>query len=248
MSNNINKINKQIKLWIEIIAVIFFALSVITHIFLQSYPLFFYISLLVLIILLLSILILTEKLLKINRHEIEHLEKSFDKEKKELVEKNLELSNRLLLIEENENKRKGNLSKEEEIAVLLNEFYKDRSNAHKLLTFISEAFQAVGAILYIQSKPGEDFIVEDTFGLPDDFEPSSFALGEGLNGQAALDEKPVLVETIPDDYFNAVSGLGNSKPKYLYLIPIINKGSYNALIELASFEKNDLVIQLTVEN
>ena len=238
--SNINNIRKQVKLWIEILAVLFFSLSVISHIFLQTCSLVFYISLLVLLILLLIILVLFEKLLKIDKREMERLENKFEQEKTDLIETNKDLSNRLLLVEEKENKRLGNVSKEDDIIRIINDFHNNKVNAGGLLTYISGIFQAVGAILYVQLKPEDDFTVEAVFGLPEEFAPSPFSLGEGLNGQAVLDEKPIFIENIPDDYFSATSGLGNSKPKYLYLLPIIKEGRGKALIELTSFEKNDL--------
>ena len=242
--SNINNIRKKVKLWIEILAVLFFSFSVITHIFLQTCSLVFCISLLVLLIILLTMLVLFEKLLKIDKKEMEHLENKFEQEKTELIETNKKLNKKLSLIEVAENKRLGNISKEEDIVRILNDFHENKIDAGSLLSFFSETFQAVGAILYVQSKPEDDFTVEAVFGLPEEFAPSPFALGEGLNGQAVLDGKPVIIENITEDYFCATSGLGNSKPKYLYLLPIIKEGKNKVLIELTSFEN----IQLKIEN
>ena len=242
--SKVKNIRKQLKLWIEILAGLFFLLSVISHIFLQTYSLVFFISLWVLLIIMLTILVLLEKLLKTYKKKIKCLEKEFEHEKSELIEINKKLKNKLSLVEASENKRLGNISKEEDIIKILNDFHENKTGFGGLLSYISDKFRAAGAILYAQSKPESDFIVEAVFGLPEEFKPSPFALGEGLNGQAVLDAKPVIIEDIPDDYFCATSGLGNSKPKYLYLLPIIKEGKNKVLIELISFEKNDLVIQL----
>ncbi|MBT3260065.1 MAG: HAMP domain-containing protein, partial [Deltaproteobacteria bacterium] len=51
-----------------------------------------------------------------------------------------------------------------------------------------------------------------------------FEAGEGLIGQAAVDEKPLLVTDVPKDYFTVNSGLGDAPPRNILLVPFLHEG------------------------
>ncbi|MGK2963306.1 MAG: response regulator, partial [Gemmatimonadaceae bacterium] len=62
-----------------------------------------------------------------------------------------------------------------------------------------------------------------------------FQLGEGLVGQAALEKKPILLTSVPDDYIRITSGLGEAAPRNILVLPILFEGEVKAVVELASF-------------
>jgi signal transduction histidine kinase/HAMP domain-containing protein/AmiR/NasT family two-component response regulator len=64
---------------------------------------------------------------------------------------------------------------------------------------------------------------------------SVFQLGEGLIGQCALEKKRILLTQVPADYIQINSGLGESPPLNIIVLPILFEGSVRAVIELASF-------------
>ncbi len=64
---------------------------------------------------------------------------------------------------------------------------------------------------------------------------SSFKLGEGLIGQCALEKERILLTNVPSDYIQVNSGLGESTPLNIIVLPILFEGSVRAVIELASF-------------
>ena len=89
-------------------------------------------------------------------------------------------------------------------------------------------------------------------GLPDGDEPvlqleagygyeerrslsTSFRFGEGLVGQCAKEKKRILLTDVPSDYVKINSGLGESPPLNIIVLPVIFEGSVRAVIELASF-------------
>ncbi|HSD75905.1 MAG TPA: HAMP domain-containing protein, partial [Solirubrobacteraceae bacterium] len=61
-----------------------------------------------------------------------------------------------------------------------------------------------------------------------------FVFGEGLPGQAALEMKSILVTNAPEDYVKVTSGLGESRPVNLIVLPILFEDQVLAVIELAS--------------
>jgi len=64
-----------------------------------------------------------------------------------------------------------------------------------------------------------------------------FRLGESLVGQAALEKERILLTNVPSDYVQISSGLGESKPMNIVVLPIVFEGQVKAVMELSSFEK-----------
>jgi signal transduction histidine kinase/HAMP domain-containing protein/ActR/RegA family two-component response regulator len=66
---------------------------------------------------------------------------------------------------------------------------------------------------------------------------SFFKLGEGLVGQCALEKERILLTEVPGDYVQISSGLGESPPLNIIVLPILFEGSVRAVIELASLNQ-----------
>jgi len=64
----------------------------------------------------------------------------------------------------------------------------------------------------------------------------SFAGGDGLVGQCFLEGRRILIESVPENYF-VESSLGQAKPKFLLLQPLLFEGQAKGVIEAASFER-----------
>jgi signal transduction histidine kinase/ActR/RegA family two-component response regulator len=72
------------------------------------------------------------------------------------------------------------------------------------------------------------------YGIPDRAAIRSFALGESLVGQAALDKQVILVTDAPPDYATISSGLGCAAPTNLLVLPLLFEDQALGVIELAS--------------
>jgi signal transduction histidine kinase/CheY-like chemotaxis protein/HAMP domain-containing protein len=64
-----------------------------------------------------------------------------------------------------------------------------------------------------------------------------FRLGEGLVGQCAQEKQRILLTDVPGDYVTINSGLGESPPLNIIVLPILFEGSVRAVVELASFSR-----------
>jgi HAMP domain-containing protein/CheY-like chemotaxis protein/GAF domain-containing protein len=121
---------------------------------------------------------------------------------------------------------------------------------------MSELTPLVGA------QHGAFFMMETPDGEGDDFElrlistygykqrknvPNKFKIGEALVGQAALEQKPILVTQAPDDYVRISSGLGEGTPINLIVLPVLFEDQVLAVIELASFQRFANVQQAFLE-
>ncbi len=65
---------------------------------------------------------------------------------------------------------------------------------------------------------------------------NSFKLGEGLVGQAALEQKSISFREIPDEHIHMdiISGLGDSLPKNISILPLVYEGETLGVIAIAT--------------
>ncbi|MFA4866928.1 MAG: response regulator [Pedobacter sp.] len=66
-----------------------------------------------------------------------------------------------------------------------------------------------------------------------------YHFGESLVGQTAVEKQPKLLKHIPADYIKIHSGLGESVPTSIYLLPIVFEESTIAVVELGLTNKPD---------
>jgi HAMP domain-containing protein/signal transduction histidine kinase/CheY-like chemotaxis protein len=64
-----------------------------------------------------------------------------------------------------------------------------------------------------------------------------FRLGESLVGQAALEKQRILLSDVPREYVKVSSGLGESRPMNIVVLPILFEGAVKAVMELSSLER-----------
>jgi hypothetical protein len=74
-----------------------------------------------------------------------------------------------------------------------------------------------------------------------------FALGEGIVGQAALEKERILLTSVPTDYIQISSGLGEANPVNIIVLPVLFEGQVKAVIELSSFERFSATHQMFLD-
>ncbi len=95
-----------------------------------------------------------------------------------------------------------------------------------------------GAFYMLEKSPqgSEQFVLLGSYAYQERKNVSNhFAHGEGLVGQAALEQKTIHLTRVPDDYIKITSGLGEKAPLNLVAQPVILEDKTLAVIELASF-------------
>ncbi len=113
----------------------------------------------------------------------------------------------------------------------------------QILINISKAIKMVQGVAYTADKSLENFAITSTYAYYTTETDRTFALGEGIPGQVAKDQKLLFLDNVPEGYIQIVSGLGTSSPKYLIVAPIIHDGKTLAVLEMAMFEKPDFDLQ-----
>lgn len=75
------------------------------------------------------------------------------------------------------------------------------------------------------------------YALGYDRESVSYNIGQGIVGRVAADGWRVCLDNVPDGYISVYSGLGNSSPTQLVIVPIKDDGEVKGVIEIACFQK-----------
>ena len=66
---------------------------------------------------------------------------------------------------------------------------------------------------------------------------NKFKFGEGLVGQAARERKSLIFTDVPDDYISIKSGLGETKPSVIVVVPLIYNRQVIAVVEIGSVKE-----------
>jgi PAS domain S-box-containing protein len=62
-------------------------------------------------------------------------------------------------------------------------------------------------------------------------------MGQGLVGQAAIEKSTIYMTDVPEDYIVITSGLGESNPRSIIIVPLKNEERVVGILEMASFKK-----------
>ncbi|WP_017814314.1 response regulator [Paenibacillus shenyangensis] len=106
-------------------------------------------------------------------------------------------------------------------------------------TFINEFSPTLGAhfgALYLRTNESSDKIMLKAAYAADGelCSKKEIRIGEGLTGQCAADQKPIVLDQVPEGYIPVNSGLGASKPQSVLIYPVLFNDELLGVIELAS--------------
>ncbi|HYC85349.1 MAG TPA: GAF domain-containing protein [Chryseosolibacter sp.] len=104
-------------------------------------------------------------------------------------------------------------------------------------------------VKYMKANQGSIFVVENQ-GTKNEFLnlmaarawdrkkylQKTIAPGEGLVGQAAIEKHTIFVTQVPHNYVTITSGLGESNPNCILIVPLKSEENVVGVIELASFK------------
>jgi PAS domain S-box-containing protein len=103
-------------------------------------------------------------------------------------------------------------------------------------------------VIYLEANQGGLFLLDETDASNPFLElVSSFAynrkkylsarikLGEGLIGTCAIEKEPILLTEVPEEYITITSGLGESNPRCIVLVPLKLEEKVLGVMEIATF-------------
>ena len=92
------------------------------------------------------------------------------------------------------------------------------------------------AALHVAREDDDVLQVMGSYGYrPTSADASPSAGGSGLAEQCARERKPITLTAIPADYLHVQSGLGESAPTVITLLPLLHKRASLGVLEFASF-------------
>ncbi|RKP48076.1 response regulator [Cohnella endophytica] len=114
--------------------------------------------------------------------------------------------------------------------------------ATRLISEIAKAVEGGhGAFFVLESDPKStyngEYALLGSYAYKENKQlPNRFRLGEGLVGQCALDNSPIVLNNVPEDYVAIQSGLGEYKPLTITVLPVAHENEVVAVIEIASLQ------------
>lgn len=103
----------------------------------------------------------------------------------------------------------------------------------KFIRDMAEAVDARFGAIYMSDSEGGGF--GRVAGYADTGGPETIRLGEGLAGQAAADNRMVVLQDVPSHYWTIQSALGEAKPEAVIIVPVPYDRQVKAVFELAKF-------------
>lgn len=137
-----------------------------------------------------------------------------------------------------------------EIATMYQGIYDLQTLAQLFLTKIASMTEASYGVLYIKQGFEDQQHLRKLAAYAyneEEIGSHSFSFGEGLVGQAALENRMIHITEIPKQYTHITSGTGMFLPSSIIIIPVEFEGQVIAVFELASFKIFSPVQQLLLK-
>ncbi|MGB3617154.1 MAG: GAF domain-containing protein, partial [Catalinimonas sp.] len=109
--------------------------------------------------------------------------------------------------------------------------------ADGLLSFVVKYLDANQAGFFLAEEDNERLRLVATYAYArKKHQENEFAFGEGLVGQAYLEQAPIYLTELPTDYIKITSGLGEALPSALVIVPLMANERVEGVLEIASFK------------
>ncbi|MBF0302882.1 MAG: response regulator [Desulfamplus sp.] len=107
--------------------------------------------------------------------------------------------------------------------------------SRKAIEFIASYINGVVGTFFVKSETDNDFKMVASYAFKTRKGIyNRFKLGEGLNGQAALEKKTIIFTEVPESYIRIESSLGNATPKNIIVLPVIYEDDVKGVIEIGT--------------
>lgn len=142
-------------------------------------------------------------------------------------------TNALLDSIERQNLRKDQIA---EIATLLQEQNDIEAVGRLFMNQMVRVFDIPFGILYVRNKANHLVKTASYADASENFGRKEFQIGEGLVGQCAAGARTMVVNQIPDGYVAIQSGIGQSAPKQIVLLPVSFERTVVGVLEIGAFK------------
>jgi ligand-binding sensor domain-containing protein len=172
--------------------------------------------------------------LKSVRHDKEVLRKTLQ-EALDKAHDELEKEKKAVLDEQNKSLERNWI--DQSLSIVSEVLSKSKNNvdelSHKILSALVKRCEVVAGAIYLYEEDTEMLVKRANYGFNKVRE--EIAAGSGLIGECFDKRQSIVLNNLPDVYFNVASGLGSATPKSLLLVPLQYEEICVGVIELASF-------------
>ncbi|MEW9671093.1 ATP-binding protein [Ammoniphilus sp. 3BR4] len=136
-----------------------------------------------------------------------------------------------------------------EMATMYQGIHDLKTLARQFITKITPMVGADYGAFYVKRGTGDEEGLHKLAAYADGRESDSlvFRLGEGLVGQAALENRMMMLTDIPGNHVQITSGMGKFSPSSLIIQPVEFQGEVIAVIELASLKPMSKIQQMLLK-
>ena len=127
----------------------------------------------------------------------------------------------------------------DQINLILAEKEDTQQKLNNVLNKICNHIEAVQGALYVVTKEKNikyiELMAAYAYHKPES-EVIKYEFGEGLAGQVAKEGKLVNIKEVPEGYIKVISGLGDTTPNNLLIVPLKKGNDVIGVVEIASFK------------
>jgi len=124
-----------------------------------------------------------------------------------------------------------------EIAGELQKMGDQREFGDRLTGILAPLLQVGVAVFYAYDEEQRSLELRGSYGYRERRHlTTTYALGEGLVGQSALERKPITLQNVPADYVRIHSATGEAPPASISVLPLLSRDKLLGVLELASFQ------------
>jgi PAS domain S-box-containing protein len=107
-----------------------------------------------------------------------------------------------------------------------------------IITFLAKYLGAQMGALYLKATQSDDLKLTGSYAFSKrNSLNETIQMGEGLVGQAALEQEVISITNVPDNYARIGSAIGDAVPRNVVISPFMSDGTLKGVIELCSFKE-----------
>ncbi len=175
--------------------------------------------------------------------ETDKLVKSLQENKDQVEQSQKELTDNMEMLSrarEEEEQRNWSGNGRNKLSEILRESQGDEKVYDKAVSFIVKYMKVnQGGLYLIQEEDGSEYIELKSSYAYDrkKHQEQRIEPGQGLIGQCYYEKEMIYIRQVPQGYVTITSGLGESTPSVILIMPMIFNEKINGFIELASFHE-----------
>ncbi|WP_285009358.1 response regulator [Pedobacter faecalis] len=118
----------------------------------------------------------------------------------------------------------------------------------RITTAVCKHIEAQVGCIFVSSGSGEDFTFSGGYACNIADTEKVYHMGEGYIGQCARDQQLKILSNLPSGYLNISSGLGQTDPRNIVIVPVLFQNKTIAIIELGMIASPDEAVLAFLNN